>query len=57
MQGKDASEQKTECKSSAGIDVCKNWLDAAPCPQGCRLRVGNDAQGTANSSVADEAWT
>ncbi len=45
MQGKESSEQKTECESNAGIDVCKNWLDAHLVPQGCSLRVGNDAQG------------
>jgi transposase len=45
MQGKESSEQKTECKSSAGIDVCKNWLDAHVVPQGSSLRVSNDAQG------------
>ena len=45
MQGKESSEQKTGCQSNAGIDVCKNWLDAHILPQGCSLRVGNDAQG------------
>jgi transposase len=45
MQGKESSEQKTEYKSSAGIDVCKNWLDAHVVPQNRSLRVSNDAQG------------
>jgi transposase len=45
MQGKESSEQKTECQSNAGIDVCKNWLDAHVVPQGCSLRVSNDPQG------------
>jgi transposase len=45
MQGKESSEQKTDYKSNAGIDVCKNWLDAHLVPQGCSLRVGNDTQG------------
>ena len=45
MQGKESSEQKAECKSSAGIDVSKNWLDAHVVPQGRSLRVSNDAQG------------
>ena len=45
MQGKESSEQKTECQSNAGIDVCKNWLDVHVVPQGCSLRVSNDAQG------------
>jgi len=45
MQGKESSEQKTECKSNAGVDVCKNWLDAHLVPQGFSLRVSNDAQG------------
>jgi len=45
MQGKESSEQKTKGKSNAGIDVCKNWLDAHLVPQGCSLRVRNDAQG------------
>lgn len=45
MQGKESSEQKTRDQSNAGIDVCKNWLDAHLVPQGNSLRVGNDAQG------------
>src|SRR5215210_2778083 len=45
MQGKEPSEQKTERQSNAGIDVCKNWLDAHLVPQGWSLRVSNDAQG------------
>jgi transposase len=45
MQGKESSEQKTGCKSNAGIDVSKNWLDAHVVPQGFSLRVSNDAQG------------
>jgi len=45
MQGKESSEQKTKGQSNAGIDVCKNWLDAHLVPQGCSLRVRNDAQG------------
>ncbi len=45
MQGKEPSEQKTKVKSSAGIDVCKSWLDAHVLPEGCSLRVSNDAQG------------
>ena len=28
MQGKEASEQQANGKSSAGVDVSKDWLDA-----------------------------
>jgi transposase len=45
MQGKESSEQKTKIKSSAGIDVCKSWLDVHVLPEGCSLRVANDARG------------
>jgi transposase len=45
MQGKESSEQKAKVKSSAGIDVCKSWLDAHVLPEGCSLRVVNDARG------------
>src|SRR5882672_1821558 len=45
MQGKESSEQKTKVKSSAGIDVCKSWLDAHVLPEGRSLRVANDARG------------
>jgi transposase len=45
MQGKESSEQKTKVKSSAGIDVCKSWLDSHIVPEGCSLRVANDARG------------
>src|SRR5271157_5789485 len=45
MQGKESSEQNAKTKSSAGIDVCKSWLDAHIVPAGCSLRVSNDAQG------------
>ena len=45
MQGKESSEQNAKSKCSAGIDVCKSWLDAHIVPAGCSLRVSNDAQG------------
>ncbi|MGA7711024.1 MAG: transposase [Rhizomicrobium sp.] len=45
MQGKESSEQKTNAKSSAGIDVCKSWLDVHVIPEGCSRRFSNDAQG------------
>lgn len=45
MQGKESSEPKAKGESSAGIDVCKNWLDAHVLPEGCSLRLANDAKG------------
>ena len=45
MQGKVASEQRTKCKSSAGIDVSQAWLDVHVRPCGTALRVANDANG------------
>jgi transposase len=41
MQGKEASEQETNRKSNAGIDVSKSWLDAHVLPSGESLRVAN----------------
>jgi transposase len=45
MQGKDASEQEARIKSTAGIDVSKNYLDVhvLPCEQS--LRVPNSGAG------------
>lgn len=45
MQGKVASEQGTNGKSSAGIDVSQDWLDAHIRPCGATLRVANDPSG------------
>jgi transposase len=45
MQGKEASEQETKAKSSAGIDVSKDWLDAHVLPAEERLRVPNTCEG------------
>lgn len=45
MQGKVLSEQKTDSKATAGIDVSKSWLDAHVVPQGVCLRVDNNARG------------
>jgi transposase len=45
MQGKVASEQRTKCKSSAGIDVSQDWLDVHLRPCGTAFRVANDANG------------
>lgn len=45
MQGKESSEQNTGAKSTAGVDVCKNWLDVHVVPQGLSRRVANDARG------------
>jgi transposase len=44
MQGKEASEQEI-LKSTAGIDVSKNWLDAHVLRSSEFLRVANDAEG------------
>jgi transposase len=44
MQGKKTIEPKS-CKSSAGIDVSKTWLDVHVLPAGERRRFGNDAAG------------
>lgn len=45
MQGKEASEQAAASKSSAGIDVSKDWLDVHVLPSGERMRVANDPAG------------
>jgi transposase len=45
MQGKEASEQETNIKSNAGIDVSKDWLDAHVLPNEQRLRVPNTGEG------------
>lgn len=45
MQGKEASEQETGGKSSAGIDVSKSWLDVHVLPQRATLRVANTYDG------------
>jgi len=45
MQGKDASEQETKVKSTAGIDVSKAWLDVHVLPGGQSLRVANTRDG------------
>jgi len=45
MQGKEASEQETKGKSSAGIDVSKSWLDVHVVPAGATLRVANTRDG------------
>jgi len=45
MQGKEASEQEANVKSSAGVDVCKDWLDAHVWPCDKRLRVANTPEG------------
>lgn len=44
MQGKEASEQET-LKSTAGIDVSKNWLDAHVLAASQSLRVTNTTEG------------
>jgi transposase len=45
MQGKEASEQEANVKSSAGVDVSKDWLDAHVSPCDKRLRVANTPAG------------
>ena len=45
MQGKEASEQEANVKSSAGVDVSKDWLDAHVWPSDKRLRVANTPEG------------
>lgn len=45
MQGKELLEQDTKVKSTAGIDVSKNWLDAHVLPSGQSLRVANTVAG------------
>lgn len=45
MQGKESSEQNTGSNSTAGIDVCKNWLDAHVLPGGHAMRFANDRRG------------
>lgn len=45
MQGKETSEQKTECKSSVGIDVSKSWLDVHVLPAGQARRFANTEAG------------
>lgn len=41
MQGKEASKQETESKSSVGIDVSKSWLDVHVLPCGEAHRFAN----------------
>ncbi|MFX5998978.1 IS110 family transposase, partial [Acinetobacter baumannii] len=41
MQGKEASNQETESKSSVGIDVSKDWLDVHVLPSGEARRFAN----------------
>jgi transposase len=41
MQGKEASNQETESKSSVGIDVSKSWLDVHVLPAGEARRFAN----------------
>lgn len=45
MQGKEAPEQQANVKSSAGVDVSKDWLDAHIWPDDKRLRVANTKEG------------
>lgn len=45
MQGKEASEQETRQKCTAGIDVSKAWLDAHLLPHNKSLRVPNTSAG------------
>src|SRR5258707_1239593 len=45
MQGKEASEQETRQKSTAGIDVSKDRLDAHVLPQSKALQVPNTPEG------------
>jgi transposase len=45
MQGKEASEQEANVKSSAGVDVSQDWLDAHVWPNDKRLRVANTKEG------------
>ena len=41
MQGKEAPEQQANVKSSAGVDVSKDWLDVDVWPCEDELRVAN----------------
>jgi len=45
MQGKEASEQEANGKSSAGVDVSQDWLDGHVWPDDKRLRVPNTPEG------------
>ena len=45
MQGKEASEQETRQKCTAGVDVSKAWLDAHLLPHNKSLRVPNTPAG------------
>lgn len=45
MQGKEASEQESKVKSTAGIDVSQEWLDVHVLPSGKTLRVANTTTG------------
>ena len=45
MQGKEVTKTSAEAKATAGIDVCKDWLDAHIHPAGVALRVPNTKQG------------
>ena len=45
MQGKEASEQETKAKSTAGIDVSQDWLDVHVLPSGTVRRFANTTEG------------
>ena len=45
MQGKERSEQEANTKSSAGVDVSQDWLDAHVWPEDKRLRISNTPEG------------
>jgi transposase len=45
MQGKEVTKTSVEGQGTAGIDVCKDWLDAHIHPAGVALRVANDKSG------------
>src|SRR4051812_8216252 len=45
MQGKEAPEQQANVKSSAGVDVSKDWLDAHVWPADKQLRAANTKEG------------
>ena len=45
MQGKEAPEQQANVKSSAGVDVSKDWLDVHVWPCEDQLRVANTKEG------------
>lgn len=45
MQGKELSGQSAEKQVYAGVDVCKEWLDAYLHPIGLRMRFANTCEG------------